>query len=446
VPSPSGQIHQSYCVWYRSRVSVLARYRQRAALPQHRVNSHQFRPRSRYPYPPALMKLSLVLAAAALAIPGLAAAVTAAPEITGVITPGHRQPFKPLPKNGTTHGLVNTTGSAVQTGAPVRSVWRPFADNPIQSPSRFKTGAAAFMAADVASQATPDSAQVPPQKLAKGKRDTFKKTALQNEGNNDPEEGTGIDKNKNDAVRRTAPHEIINLPTDLGTRSVGGKRPWARPSVGVDKGKAKQASAVVPKNASRKFRDALASKKAKASPQAPWTKMFDHRKGKTSSSPSDRKAKKTTRKNKTTRRSLAIAANVTSREPPETLSSDDTPPAPHPNQRRASDTPFGIKKGIVYQDGAVTPSFSRDGSATWAYNWGAAPGAPMFQQIPMFWGPRDKGDAAGVMALVRAGAPWVLGYNEPDMVWQGGGGCEVSAGEACEFLIPLLCGWWLGWC
>ncbi|KAK0750896.1 glycosyl hydrolase catalytic core-domain-containing protein [Schizothecium vesticola] len=490
------------------------------------------------------MKLSLVLAAAALAVPSFAAAVTAAPEITGVITPAHRQPFKPLPKNGTAHGLVNTTGPA----AHVRGVWRPFADSLIQAPSRSRTDAAASMTADVASQAAPDLTQVPP-KIVKGKRDMFKKTVQKNGGNNAHQKGTGTNKKKNDGVRHTAPHEVNNLPADFGTKSVGDKKPWARPSVGVGKGSVKQASAGIPKNAGRKFKEALAAKKAKASPQAPWTKKVDHGKGKAASSQSDRKAKKTTgspkiqrhkfkeavaakktkatsnppaswtsevhdgkgkaassqsdrkakkttgipkvqrhkfkeavvakkskatgnppaswtsdvhqgegnttnsrqsagqtktehppsiktnhlptEKGKTSRHSLAIAAN-TSRETRETHEIISSDIAPHPNQRRTSDTPFGIKKGIVYQDDAVTPSFSRDGSATWAYNWGAAPGAPMFQQIPMFWGPRDKGDAVGVMALVRAGAPWVLGYNEPDMVLQGGGGCEVSAGEAYD--------------
>jgi len=410
------------------------------------------------------MKLSLVLAAVALAIPGLAAAVTAAPEIPSVITPGHRQPFKPLSKHGTSHGLANSTGPAVQTGTPVHGVWRPLSDNSTQSPSHSKNAANVSMTAGATSQAAPDSPRISSKKFANGKRDMLKKTAQKNEGNNHHQEGTGTDK-KNDGVSRVVPHEINNLPADLGTKSVGGKKPWARPSVGVDKSKAKQTSAGVPKNAGRKFKEALAAKRAKAksTPKDAWTKV-DHGKGKPSSSQIDRKAKKTTgilkvqrhkfeeavvakkskatgKKNKTSRRSLAIAAN-TSRETCETHETISNDITPRPNQRRTSDTPFGIKKGIVYHDGAVTPSFSRDGSATWAYNWGAAPGAPMFQQIPMFWGPRDKGDAAGVMALVRAGAPWVLGYNEPDMVLQGGGGCEVSAGEACEFWVSL---WLMGW-
>lgn len=429
------------------------------------------------------MKLSLVLAAVALADPGLAGAVTAAPEITGVINHGPRQPFKPLPKNGTTHGLVNATGLAVPTGGPVRGVWRPFADKPIEALDCSESVAAASMTAGPASQGAPSSAQVPFKKVSKGKRDMFEKAARESGGDSGHAEGTGTDKKKS-----TAPHQINSLSADFVTKSLGGKKPWTRSSSGV------------PKNAGRKFKEALGAKNAKASPQAPWTKKVDHGKGSSSSSQSDRKAKTSTGtpkvhgrkfkeapaakkgkatgnrpvssttvhngKGKTTSHQHSAGQTRTKRpssvshnhnhlptgkktkiprrslaNTPETISADNTP---QPIHRRTSDTPFGIKKGLVYKNGAVTPSFSRDGSATWAYNWGAASGAPMFQQIPMYWGPRNKGDAAGVMERVREGAPWVLGYNEPDMVWRGGGGCEVSAREACEFLMPFFWGV-MGW-
>jgi hypothetical protein len=34
-----------------------------------------------------------------------------------------------------------------------------------------------------------------------------------------------------------------------------------------------------------------------------------------------------------------------------------------------TDAPYGIKKGLAYNNGAVTNILSRPGSATWAYNW-----------------------------------------------------------------------------
>ncbi|KAK0715443.1 glycosyl hydrolase catalytic core-domain-containing protein [Lasiosphaeris hirsuta] len=96
-----------------------------------------------------------------------------------------------------------------------------------------------------------------------------------------------------------------------------------------------------------------------------------------------------------------------------------------------TDAPYGIKKGLAYNDGSITNVLSRPGSATWAYNWGAAPNAPRFQQIPMFWGPGRDGDVNGVMARVNEGAPWVLGYNEPD-VSREHGGCAATPRQAYD--------------
>jgi len=44
-----------------------------------------------------------------------------------------------------------------------------------------------------------------------------------------------------------------------------------------------------------------------------------------------------------------------------------------------TDAPFGNKKGLAYNDGAITSVLSTSGSATWAYNWGTASNAPKFQ-------------------------------------------------------------------
>ena len=109
--------------------------------------------------------------------------------------------------------------------------------------------------------------------------------------------------------------------------------------------------------------------------------------------------------------------------------------APHFNetlQARATDAPYGIKKGLAYNDGGITNILSRPGSATWAYNWGAGQQAPKFQQIPMHWGPGNSGDKAGIHAKINAGdTPWVLGYNEPDMD-RDHGGCHASPREAYD--------------
>jgi hypothetical protein len=95
-----------------------------------------------------------------------------------------------------------------------------------------------------------------------------------------------------------------------------------------------------------------------------------------------------------------------------------------------TDAPFGIKKGLAYNDGSITSILSRQNSATWAYNWGTALNAPQFQQIPMYWGPGSEGDASGVNAKIAKGdTPWVLGYNEPDETY-GKGGCQATVDQA----------------
>lgn len=77
---------------------------------------------------------------------------------------------------------------------------------------------------------------------------------------------------------------------------------------------------------------------------------------------------------------------------------------------KRTDTPYGIKKGLAYNNGPLVSHLSLPDSAVWAYNWGASPNAPAYQQIPMMWG--TSGDSAGCMSMVKAGAPYVMGYNE----------------------------------
>lgn len=103
-------------------------------------------------------------------------------------------------------------------------------------------------------------------------------------------------------------------------------------------------------------------------------------------------------------------------------------PTNHGLQRR-TDAPFGIKKGLAYNDGSQVHTLSRTGSATWAYNWGSEPNAPGFQQIPMVWGP-GKGNADLIFAQIHKGdTPWILTYNEPDELLAHGG-CQASPQEA----------------
>ena len=108
---------------------------------------------------------------------------------------------------------------------------------------------------------------------------------------------------------------------------------------------------------------------------------------------------------------LAFAAPSITIPPPALAASDKNATL----SARGTDAPYGIKKGLAYNNGAVTDILSRPGSATWAYNWGAAQSAPKFQQIPMHWGVGPEGDKDGIWRKINAGdTPYVLRYNEPD--------------------------------
>jgi hypothetical protein len=109
-----------------------------------------------------------------------------------------------------------------------------------------------------------------------------------------------------------------------------------------------------------------------------------------------------------------------------------TPELANATVARRTDAPFGIKKGLAYNNGAITSILSQTGSATWAYNWGTDLNAPLFQQIPMFWGPGSEGNTNGVLAKIAKGdTPWVLGYNEPDEIYTNGG-CQATPQQAYD--------------
>jgi len=124
-------------------------------------------------------------------------------------------------------------------------------------------------------------------------------------------------------------------------------------------------------------------------------------------------------------------ATLTSAAPHREIHGSSSPRNLHLHlHRRGTDAPYGIKKGLAYNDGEAIKTLSQSNSATWAYNWGTASDATQFQQIPMHWGLRHEGDKEGIHAMISAGnSPWVLGYNEPD-VSRSHGGCEASPEDA----------------
>lgn len=100
---------------------------------------------------------------------------------------------------------------------------------------------------------------------------------------------------------------------------------------------------------------------------------------------------------------------------------------------RGTDAPYGIKKGVAFNNPDAAQILSRPGSATWSYNWGAITNAPAFQQIPMCHGPTRDCDADRILRRLAESrdTPYILGYNEPDMP-RDAGGVEASPRAAYD--------------
>jgi hypothetical protein len=106
----------------------------------------------------------------------------------------------------------------------------------------------------------------------------------------------------------------------------------------------------------------------------------------------------------------------------------------HQLAARNLDPPFLIKKGLAYdvKQGGLTNSLSLPGSAVWAYNWGSPRNAPLFQQIPMCWGPGCNKDALWSSINEKPDdVPYILGYNEPDEKGDFGG-CDKTIQQAYD--------------
>jgi len=114
---------------------------------------------------------------------------------------------------------------------------------------------------------------------------------------------------------------------------------------------------------------------------------------------------------------------------------ESPPPTPQPRQMRLSSSPqanqyfiylpfianpAGLppppppavpKKGVglTYNDCASVVSIK----ATWQYGWSTAPAnCPNIENVPMMW------DWTGINQTLVGNSNWLMGFNEPDLVWQ----------------------------
>lgn len=83
------------------------------------------------------------------------------------------------------------------------------------------------------------------------------------------------------------------------------------------------------------------------------------------------------------------------------------------------------KRGLVYNDAGMANAFKQASGAKcgWAYNWGSSSDglASNIPYAPLLWGTQDTHTShwdSDAEAAIAAGAPALLGFNEPDMASQ----------------------------
>lgn len=108
-----------------------------------------------------------------------------------------------------------------------------------------------------------------------------------------------------------------------------------------------------------------------------------------------------------------------------------TTPAPKPTTLATSTTTTSAapvatavtsssgKRGLSYNNAALTDVFASDSEITWAYNWGSTTSAiaSTLEYVPMLWG-LSSSDTSGwssiATAAIASGCSHLLGFNEPD--------------------------------
>ncbi|CAO1615351.1 unnamed protein product [Parajaminaea phylloscopi] len=106
--------------------------------------------------------------------------------------------------------------------------------------------------------------------------------------------------------------------------------------------------------------------------------------------------------------------------------------------RRSTTAPAG-KRGLAYNDPALTLPFNGSQEVTWAYNWysSASGYLPSVEYVPMLWS--NAGDltaawAANVEKMRAAGSKHVIAFNEPDL-------CVDGAGSSCMSIADAVTAW-----
>ncbi|KAE8449253.1 hypothetical protein EG329_008420 [Mollisiaceae sp. DMI_Dod_QoI] len=100
------------------------------------------------------------------------------------------------------------------------------------------------------------------------------------------------------------------------------------------------------------------------------------------------------------------------------------------------------KRGLAFNDASILSGFlSSSSQVSWAYNWGStASGLSGLEYIPMLWGlgsDHTNGWSSAASSAIAAGAPALLGFNEPDYSGQANLSPSDAASGWKEYMQPF---------
>ena len=102
----------------------------------------------------------------------------------------------------------------------------------------------------------------------------------------------------------------------------------------------------------------------------------------------------------------------------------------------------GGKRGLAYNDVALTDAFSSNSKVGWAYNWGSsATGlASNIKFIPLLWGTASTWTSvwsANAKAAIASGSTHLFSFNEPDMSTQANLSPADAAAAYKTYMMPF---------
>ena len=110
----------------------------------------------------------------------------------------------------------------------------------------------------------------------------------------------------------------------------------------------------------------------------------------------------------------------------------------------ASASSGGAKRGLGYNDAALTSCFMDSPNVGWAYNWGSENGGftptSSVNYVPTLWGTRSDFTSVwedNANAAISAGSKYLFSFNEPDMSTQANMSPEDAASAWKQYMEPF---------